>query len=33
LLGRQATAEENAAYDAAGNGLALLLASPAFQYC
>lgn len=33
VLGRQPTAQEAAAYQDSGNGLALLLASPAFQYC
>ncbi len=33
LLGRQATAAERAAYHASGSGLALLVASPAFQRC
>ncbi|MBP7252505.1 MAG: DUF1800 domain-containing protein [Alphaproteobacteria bacterium] len=33
LLGRQAQVAEREAYHASGNGLALLLASPAFQYC
>lgn len=33
VLGRQPQPQESAAYQASGNGLALLLASPAFQYC
>jgi hypothetical protein len=33
LLGRTATAEEAQAYHDSGDGLALLLASPAFQRC
>ena len=33
LLGRKATTEEVQAYDESGAGLALLLASPAFQRC
>lgn len=32
-LGRRPTAVEHQAYQDAGNGLALLLAAPAFQYC
>lgn len=32
-LGRQPTAAERQAYHDSGNGLALLLAAPAFQYC
>ena len=32
-LGRMPTEAERQAYQAAGNGLALLLAAPAFQYC
>lgn len=33
LLGRQPQQPEREAYHASGNGLALLLAAPAFQYC
>jgi hypothetical protein len=33
VLGRKATAEETEAYHDSGGGLALLLASPAFQRC
>ncbi len=33
LLGRMPTAEEEASYHRSGAGLALLLASPAFQHC
>jgi uncharacterized protein (DUF1800 family) len=33
LLGRKPTAEETQAYDESGAGLALMLASPAFQRC
>lgn len=33
FLGRQATAEESDAYVQSGHGLALILSSPAFQYC
>ncbi|HEV2394972.1 MAG TPA: DUF1800 domain-containing protein [Verrucomicrobiae bacterium] len=33
LLGRKATAQEARAYDESGAGLALMLASPAFQRC
>jgi uncharacterized protein (DUF1800 family) len=33
VLGRRPTAAERAAYHDSGSGLALLIASPAFQYC